>query len=166
MLNPVVSRVLAMSIAAGVVALDRWSKWLVETRVSLYDSITVIPGFFNIIRSENPGVAFGMLADGANRSRTVLLVAMSFIAISILGWMLWKMGRQDRWTSLGISLIFGGAIGNVYDRVIAGRVTDFLDFYAGTWHWYTFNLADSAIFIGAVLVGLMSLKPKPREANA
>src|SRR6267154_1020007 len=129
MTEAVFSRVLTLAIAAAVVGLDRWSKWLVETHLSLYDSMTIIPGFFNIVRSENSGVAFGILNDGASPRRTVLLVALSLAAIGILGAMLWKIGRQDRWTPVAISLIFGGAIGNVYDRAIAGKVTDFLDFY-------------------------------------
>jgi signal peptidase II len=161
------SRILTLVLAVSVVALDRWSKWLIETRLPLYDTVTVIPGFFNIVRSENPGVAFGILADGSSSGRTAILVALSLAAIAVLAVMLWKIGRQDRWTTIGISLIFGGAIGNVYDRIIAGKVTDFLDFYAGNWHWYTFNLADSAICIGAALLALSSLLIKPhREANA
>jgi signal peptidase II len=165
--NVAASRILTLAIAVSVVVLDRWSKWLIETRLQLYDTVTVIPGFFNIVRSENPGVAFGILADGSSSGRTAILVGLSLTAIAVLAVMLWKIGRQDRWTTLGISLIFGGAIGNVYDRIIAGKVTDFLDFYAGNWHWYTFNLADSAICIGAALLALSSLLLKPhREANA
>ena len=74
-----------------------------------------------------------------------------------------RVPGQDRWTALGISLIFGGALGNVYDRIIAGRVTDFLDFYAGTWHWYTFNIADSAICAGAAILALTSFFVKPQQ---
>jgi signal peptidase II len=167
MVSATTSRILTLAIGVSVVALDRWSKWLIETRLHVYDTVTVIPGFFNLVRSENPGVAFGMLADGASSGRTAILVAMSLAAIAVLAVMLWKIGHQDRWTTIGISLIFGGAIGNVYDRIIAGKVTDFLDFYAGNWHWYTFNLADSAICIGAGLLALSSLLMKPhREANA
>src|SRR5436305_376815 len=128
-------RALTVVTAAGVVGLDRWSKWLIESRLQLYDSLVVVPGFFNIVRSENPGVAFGILSEGSTRNHTAALVAMSLAAIVILGVMLWKIGRHDRWSAIGISLIFGGAIGNVYDRVTAGKVTDFLDFYAGNWHW-------------------------------
>ena len=161
------SRIMTLTTAATVVALDRSSKWLVESRLHLYDAVTVIPGFFNIVRSENPGVAFGILADGAGPGRTMFLIALSLAAIAALAVMLWKMGREDRWTVFAISLIFGGAIGNVYDRVVAGKVTDFLDFHALGWHWYTFNLADSAICIGACLMALSSFLTRPRqEANA
>ena len=163
----IASRLLPLLLSGSVAVLDRWSKWLVESRLNLYDSIAVIPGFFNIVRSENSGVAFGILQDGGSPGRTLILVLLSLIAIAALGVMLWKTGSQDRLTATGISLIFGGAIGNVYDRAFAGKVTDFLDFYAGTWHWYVFNLADSAICIGAALLALNAFLTRPRqEANA
>jgi len=156
-------RLIAFLTALGVLGLDRWSKWLVENRFNAFDTKPVIPGFFNIVRSENPGVAFGMFADHSSHSRTLLLVAMSLAAILILAVMLWKIERQDNLTVTGLALIFGGALGNVYDRVTAGTVTDFLDFYAGTYHWYTFNLADSAICIGAGLL-ILSMLLAPRNA--
>ncbi|HVW86858.1 MAG TPA: signal peptidase II [Bryobacteraceae bacterium] len=145
-------RLIALFTALAVFVLDRWSKSMVEAHVGAYDTKTVIPGFFNIIRSENPGVAFGIFADSSSHSRTPILVAVSVFAIAILAWMLWRIDRQDSLTAMGLSLIFGGAVGNVYDRMHAGVVTDFLDFYAGAYHWYTFNIADSAICVGAGLL--------------
>jgi signal peptidase II len=142
-------------IAILVVALDRWSKWLIETRFGPWDTKVVIPGFFNIVHSENPGVAFGIFAEGANHTRTLGLVVVTIAAVGVLGWMLWK--AKDRISSVALALITGGAIGNLYDRIHAGAATDFLDFYAGRYHWYTFNLADSAICIGAGLLILTML---------
>ena len=163
----IAGRLLPLLLSASVAVLDRWSKWLVESRLSLYDSVTVIPGFFNIVRSENPGVAFGILQEGGSPGRTAILVLLSLVAIAALGVMLWRTSHHDRWTATGIALIFGGALGNVYDRAFAGKVTDFLDFYAGAWHWYVFNLADSAICIGAGLLALSAFLTRPRqEANA
>jgi signal peptidase II len=160
-------RLTALFTAAGVFALDRWSKWMVESHIDAYDTKTVIPGFFNLIRSQNPGVAFGLFADNSSRSRTPLLVAVSVTAVLILAWMLWRIDRQDRPTATGIALIFGGALGNVCDRVRAGSVTDFLDFYLGAYHWYTFNVADSAICTGAGLLILsMLLQSRRKEAQA
>jgi signal peptidase II len=157
-------RVLALSVATAVFVFDRWSKWLIETRFGPWDSKVVIPGFFNLIRSENPGVAFGIFAEGATRGRTLALVAVTLIAVGVLGSMLWK--AQDRITSLALALITGGAMGNLYDRIHAGAATDFLDFYAGRHHWYTFNLADSAICTGAGLLILSMLTThKTREAS-
>jgi len=160
-------RLTALVIAVGVFALDRWSKWLVNNSFTAFDIKTVIPGFFNIVHSENPGVAFGIFADNTSHSRTLLLVGLSVVAILILAGMLWKIDRQDNLTATGLALIFGGAIGNVYDRVRVGAVTDFLDFYAGSYHWYTFNLADSAICVGAGLLILSMLSSnRKKEADA
>ena len=157
---------IAFLIAVGVFGLDRWSKFEIEHSLTAVDTKPVIPGFFNLVRSENPGVAFGIFAESVSRSRTPMLVAMSSIAILILAFMLWKIDRQDKYTAIGLSLIFGGALGNVYDRIHSGVVTDFLDFYAGSYHWYTFNLADTSICIGAGLLILSMLYTNKKEAHA
>jgi signal peptidase II len=150
-------RISAFILAIGVFALDRWSKWLVETRIGAFDTKPVIPGFFNIVRSQNPGVAFGMFAEGSSHSRTLLLVVLSIAAVVLLAGMLWRIDRLDNLSAAGLSLIFGGAIGNVYDRLHSGSVTDFLDFFAGDYHWYTFNIADASICTGAGLLILSML---------
>src|SRR5271165_6557349 len=113
-------RFAAFLIAIGVFALDRWTKWLVETQLTAYDSRTVIPGFFNIVRSGNPGVAFGMFAGSSSRTHTLVLIALSVVAISLLAGMLWRIERLDGPSAIGLALIFGGAMGNVFDRVRAG----------------------------------------------
>jgi signal peptidase II len=145
-------RAFAFVLALGVFGLDRWSKWLVETNIGDSDSRTVIPGFFNIVRSQNPGVAFGMFAETASHSRTPLLVGFSVVAVLVLAAMLWRIDRLDAPSAAGLALIFGGAVGNFFDRVRVGSVTDFLDFYAGDYHWYAFNVADTSIAIGAGLL--------------
>ena len=159
-----VRRVGAFLLAVDVLVLDRWTKWMVESKLDAYDTKVVVPGFFNIVRSGNPGVAFGIFQDNPSHNRTVLLVAVSLVAVCVLGWMLWRVDRQDRYTAAGLSLIFGGALGNVYDRVHFGSVTDFLDFYTGSYHWYTFNLADTAICIGAGLLMLSMLILNRKQA--
>ncbi len=159
-------RLQAFLTAAGVFAVDRWSKWIIETRYDAFDSTVVIPGFFNIVRSSNAGVAFGMFQENPSPLRTMILIAVSVVAVAILAAMLWKIDKQDRLTGTGLSLIFGGAVGNVYDRAHAGMVTDFLDFHAGEWHWYVFNLADSAICVGAGLLILSMLLVNKKEAGA
>jgi len=156
-------RVAAFLIAISVFALDRWTKWLVETQLTAYDSHTVIPGFFNIVRSGNPGVAFGMFAGSSSRTHTLVLIALSVVAISLLAGMLWRIERLDSPSAVGLALIFGGAMGNVFDRVRVGSVTDFLDFYAGTYHWYTFNVADASICTGAGLLILSMLKSQRKH---
>ncbi len=143
----------AFVIAAAVFAADRGTKSMVETQMSAYDSKTVIPGFFNIVRADNTGVAFGMFAS----AHSLVLVVISVAAVLLLAAMLWRIDRLDIPSATGLALIFGGALGNVYDRVHFGRVTDFLDFYAGSYHWYTFNLADASICTGAGLLLLSML---------
>jgi signal peptidase II len=145
-------RWLALATSLGIFGLDRGTKWLVETRLEAWDTKPVIPGFMNIVRSENPGVAFGIFADAVSQYRTTALVLMSMLAICVLAWLVWRIEKHDRLTAAGIALIFGGALGNVFDRVRSGRVTDFIDVYAGTWHWYIFNVADAAICVGAGLL--------------
>ena len=150
------NRVAAGAIALGVFAADRLSKRMIETNLAPDTVKPVIPGFFNLVRSENPGVAFGMFAEDSGRWHTPALVLFSIAAILVLAVMLWKIERLDRMSAVGLSLIFGGAVGNVYDRIRSGAVTDFLDFYVRSYHWYVFNLADSAICVGAGLL-LMSM---------
>ena len=164
-MTPAARRVAAFLTAGGVFALDRFSKWLVETRFGPYDTKTVIPGFFNIVRSENPGVAFGIFASEPSHSRAPLLIAVSVIAVVVLAAMLWRINRQDGYTTMGLALIFGGALGNVFDRIRGGAVTDFLDFYAAGWHWYTFNIADASICTGAGLL-ILGMLLSDRHAHA
>lgn len=125
---------------------------MIETHLAPDTVKPVIAGFFNLVRSENPGIAFSMFAEDSGRWHTPALVILSVVAILILAAMLWKIDRLDRMSAMGLSLIFGGAVGNVYDRVRSGAVTDFLDFYVRSYHWYIFNLADSAICVGAGLL--------------
>src|ERR1035438_5209171 len=124
-------RVKAYGAAALVFALDRLTKWIIETRVSFFDSYTLIPGIFDIVRSQNRGVAFGLFNDSTSQWRTTLLVVASVAAVGLVSVMLWNTSRLDRLSVCGLSLILGGAVGNVFDRIVKGQVTDFLDFYLG-----------------------------------
>jgi len=158
-------RVKAYLTAAAVLALDRLSKWVVERTLSAFDTVRVIPGLFNIVRSENRGMAFGILNDATGEWRTLLLVGLSAAAVVYISWMLWKDRSLERASFWGLSLILGGATGNVLDRAIWGRVTDFLDFYVSEYHWHTFNVADSAIVIGSGLLLLDLLRPGKQAAH-
>jgi signal peptidase II len=158
-------RLKAYGLALAVVVFDRVTKWIVETYVSAMDTYHVIPGFFDIVRSENRGVAFGIFNDSNNEWRTTLLVVAALAAVIFVSSMLWRPDRLDRLSFWGLALILGGAAGNVFDRAMWGRVTDFLDFYVGTYHWHTFNIADSAIVIGSGLLLLDLLRPKRQAAN-
>jgi signal peptidase II len=159
-------RLKAYSVAAAVFALDRLSKWIVERLVSYADTHTVIPGFFDIVFSQNRGVAFGILNDSTSEWRTAALIGLSVAAVIVVSLVLWNARRMDPLPLWGLSLILGGAAGNVFDRIVSGRVTDFLEFYIGQYHWPTFNIADSAIVIGSGLFLLDTLRSKRTAANA
>jgi len=151
--------------AVAVFAADRFTKWIIETRVSFLDTLNIIPGFFDIVHSQNRGVAFGLFSDGTSAWRSVALLIFSLAAVLVISRILWNAERLDRLSLWGLSLILGGAAGNVFDRVLWGRVTDFLEFYIGSYHWPTFNLADSAIVIGSGLLLMELLRPKRQAAN-
>ena len=133
--------------------------------MSFLDSYSVIPGFFEIVHSQNRGVAFGMFNDSNSEWRTLLLVLGSVAAIVVIGAMLWKAERLDRKTMWGCALILGGAAGNLLDRLLWGQVTDFLLFHVGEYQWPTFNVADSAIVIGSGLLLLDLVRAKRQAAN-
>jgi len=153
-------------LAGAVFAIDRLTKWIIETRVSFYDSHVVIPGFFEIVHSQNQGAAFGLFAQSTSEWRSVLLIGFSIVALVTLIVMLWRTSRFDRKTSIALALILGGALGNVFDRVVReGGVTDFLLFYIGSYQWPAFNAADSAIVIGSGLLLLDFFKVKRQPAH-
>ena len=157
-------RVKAYGAAAAVFALDRLTKWIIESHVSFSETYPVIPGFFDIIHSENRGVAFGFFNDSTSEWRTTLLVVLSLAAVVVVSVLLWNAQRLDRFSLWGFVLILGGAAGNVFDRMLWGSVTDFLLFHAGDYQWPTFNMADSAIVIGSLLLLIDLLRPK-RQAE-
>ena len=138
-----------IAIAGSIVILDQIVKAIIKNTVPLYDSITVIPGFFDISHIQNPGGAFGLLADQSPMLRMIVFIFFSSLAAGIIFYLYYKTDETALpYLSSGIALIFGGAIGNLIDRIRFGRVVDFLDFYIGTVHFPSFNVADSAVTIG------------------
>ena len=150
------ARIWSLLIAALVFILDRVTKVLIERNVSIWDTHQVIPGFFNIVHTKNRGAAFGMFSDGTSELRTFLLIGVSIAVLIFVAVLLLQPSRAgfsgSRTTMIGLSLVLGGAIGNIYDRIVSGMVTDFLEFYMGQWHFAAFNVADSAITVGAGLL--------------
>lgn len=158
-------RLKAYGAAAAILALDRFTKWLIETLLSFEDTYKVVPGLFDIVRSENRGVAFGIFNDSTSEWRTLLLVLLAIGAVIGVAIVLWHPERLDRLSRCGFALILGGAAGNVVDRVLYGRVTDFLLFYFHDYQWPAFNVADSAIVVGSGLLALGLLRPRPQTAK-
>lgn len=154
-------------IAVLIVLADRASKWLVTSNMHLNDSIDVLPGFFRLTHVQNSGAAFGLFADSASEWKVSILVVFSVLALVVVSALLWKNSHSITSTGVGLSLILGGAIGNLWDRLFSGRVVDFFDFFLGSYHWPAFNVADSAIVVGALLLVAEILFAKtPAEQNA
>ena len=146
------ARAIYLLIVLIVVLLDRWTKHLVAQRIRLYSHIQVIPGFFRLTHTENTGAAFSLFADSTAPWKTGLLIAFSVIALMVVSILLWKNQQAHVATGVGLSLIMGGALGNLWDRLARGRVVDFLLVYVKQYQWPVFNLADSAIVVGAGLL--------------
>src|SRR6266849_958807 len=139
-------------IAFFVVFLDRLAKWAVERNISLHESIQIIPGFFRLTHVENRGAAFGLFADSPTQWKIAMLVLFSIVALVVVSALLWRNSHSMPTTGIGLALILGGALGNLWDRLLNGRVVDFLLFYVGQYQWPAFNVADSAIVVGAGLL--------------
>jgi len=137
-----------------VVVTDQWSKWLVERSLPLHQPMEIIPGFLNFTHVQNSGVAFGMFAANGSSRGTLILTALGLVALVVVGVYFWHTSSHDRLMLTSLALILGGAVGNLMDRIAAGSVTDFIDAYVSTYHWHTFNVADSAITIGICLMAV------------
>src|SRR6266567_4199602 len=155
-------------LAVLVVLLDRWTKRLVAARIAMYTHIQIIPGFFRLTHTENTGAAFSLFANSPSHWKTALLIGFSVVAMVIVSVLLWRQTHTPTLTGIALSLILGGAVGNLWDRVASGRVVDFLLFYFKQYQWPVFNLADSAIVVGAGLLVIEILwdKSNPHEAPA
>jgi signal peptidase II len=152
-------------IALAVVILDRTTKWIVIKTIPLEDVIPIVPGFFRLTHLENTGAAFSLFAESTSPFRTALLIAFSLAALVVVCLLLWRGRHEFNSSTLALSLILGGAVGNLWDRLSDGKVTDFLDFYIGVHHWPPFNVADSAIVVGALLL-LLRMMRKDHAAPA
>jgi signal peptidase II len=146
-----------------ILALDQWTKWLVELKLPLHQSHVVLPGFFDLTHVQNTGVAFGLFASQGDGTQTAVLTGLGLLALAVVLFYMIRTDPRERMLLLALALILGGAVGNLADRIASGAVTDFLDFYVGSYHWHTFNVADSAITSGLVLMILDSLWPRKKS---
>ena len=152
-----------LGLSALVVVLDRITKLAVMRTFTLHESVEVT-SFFNMVFVYNRGAAFSFLSDAGGWQRELFIV----IALTAAAWITWLLRKHPSQTlfCLALSLILGGALGNVIDRVLYGAVVDFLDFHALGWHWPAFNVADMGISCGAILLIWDAITAKGRAATA
>lgn len=144
-----------LTLALVILIADRVSKMWIDKHVSLWDVWPVIPGLVNIIHAENPGMAFSLLSTASPAIRSFVLIGLAASVLVVVAVMLWRSPMPvERWA---LAAVLGGAVGNLWDRILRGTVTDFVDVYYGEWHWATFNVADSAITVGAIVLALHML---------
>jgi signal peptidase II len=154
----------SVAIIASIVTLDRLTKVYIVDHFSPYDIRPVIPGFFNIVHAENPGAAFGFLSQSHAEWRGYLLIGVSLTVLAIIGAMLFRPSTKKALIlEIALAFVFGGAAGNMYDRVLRGTVTDFLQFFFGSYEFPSFNVADSAITLGACLLILDLLRSRGKS---
>jgi signal peptidase II len=156
-------------ITGAIILLDAWTKWLIDTRIDLHETITIIPNFFQLVHVRNTGAAFGIGANAQSPIVPLILNAGAIAVFCVVVVYAMRSAVTDRILQVGLHLILGGAIGNLLDRFRFGYVVDFLDVYA-TWggrehHWPAFNVADSAICIGIALL-FFDMRKKPETAAA
>lgn len=148
-------------ISALIVALDQWTKLWIEGALELHGRLEVVPGFFDLVHVQNTGIAFGLFPAGGELGGTLVLTALGFAALAIVSIYFSRTSEREPLLLLSLSLVLGGAVGNLVDRILLRAVTDFLDVYVGAHHWPAFNVADSAVTVGIVLMLMYSFLPSP-----
>jgi len=158
-INPAMARWLWLSLL--VVVLDQATKWVAVGLLDPFRPVPLVP-LLNFTLMYNEGAAFSFLASAGGWQRWFFAVFALVMTVVLVVWLL-RLKPHERVTAMALSLVVGGAIGNLIDRVLTGRVVDFIDFYVGDWHWPAFNIADSAISAGVVLLLLTSLRSEPEQ---
>ncbi|MCU0559441.1 MAG: signal peptidase II [Desulfobacterales bacterium] len=148
-------------VAGGVLVLDQLTKAWVLKHLALGASLTLIPGFFDLTHVHNPGGAFGFLATMGPVVRAIVFIAASALAAGVILWLYLQTPTRQRLAAFGLALVFGGALGNLIDRIRFGVVIDFFDVYIGRMHWPAFNVADSAITVGVCIFAAHLIFAKP-----
>ena len=151
-------------LSAAVIVLDQLSKWLVVSHLAVYDSIRVLP-VFNLVLIHNPGAAWSFLAGASGWQRWFFTILALAVSAAIVVWMRFLPRREYRWRAIALALVLAGALGNVIDRLWHGYVIDFLQFHYQGWSYPAFNLADSAITVGAAMLILEGLFSRRRAAR-
>jgi signal peptidase II len=157
-------RLTAFVLLAGLVATaDQLSKHLVTKSINLGSGVVWVPGFINIVHARNTGAAFGIFSETGAGFRSTLLLLVSLVALLAILGLMFSSKNMDYCLLTGFSLFFGGALGNLVDRIRLGEVVDFLDLYVGNYHWPAFNVADSALCIGVGFFLLHAMKGTDRS---
>jgi signal peptidase II len=151
--------------ASIVVILDQLTKWAIVNNLRVHESIPILAGFFNLVHVRNRGMAFGLMNRPGNDLSFYFLTAASLFAVAFLFVWFYRMKEEDWRVSLGLSLVLGGAIGNLIDRLRFREVVDFLDLYFGHYHWPAFNVADSAITVGTVWLAISLILQSKRRSG-
>ena len=141
-----------LSLISTILVLDQVTKVLILKNIPHGTSFTVIPGFFNLTHVRNRGAIFGFMSQSGNPVIYALLTVASLAALGLVAYFFVRVPSQDRLLRTTLALILGGALGNQFDRLFRGYVVDFLEVYVESFHWPSFNVADSCISIGAVLL--------------
>lgn len=149
-------------LALVVIVLDQLTKYWADATLQLYWPKQIMPGL-NFMLSYNTGAAFSFLADAGGWQRWFFITLALGVSAFIISW-LRRLTHEERWMAIALTLILGGAIGNVIDRVYLGHVVDFIDVHAYGWHWPAFNIADSAITVGAVMMVIDGLRGRKNSA--
>ncbi len=150
-----------LNLSALVIIFDQLTKWLMSSWLDLYETVAVVP-YFNLTLAHNYGAAFSFLASAGGWQRWFFTLLAVVVSLVLIIWMK-RLKANARLEAISLALILGGAIGNVIDRVMHGYVIDFLDVYVGSYHWPAFNIADSAICVGAVLLIFDSFRSKTEQ---
>ena len=158
-MDPRIGKLRYLLVSLAVLVLDQWTKWLVEVHLPNHTAQPLVDGFLNLTHVRNTGVAFGLFASDAG-GQSWLLTVLGVAALLAVGLYFWFAPARDRSLLVALALVVGGAIGNLIDRVSSGAVTDFIDVYVGNHHWPSFNVADSAISVGIVLMAIDSFRPR------
>ncbi len=151
-------------VSVVILIVDQCTKLLADGLLTLHETIVLLP-VLAIRKAYNSGAAFSFLGDASGWQRW-FFIALAIGVIILLATWLRRLSAEQKWTALALALILGGAAGNLVDRVVYGHVIDFIDVYYGSWHWPTFNIADSAITAGAVLLLLEAFAGRHHEASA
>jgi len=159
------SRQVDLWIALAVVVLDQIVKAIVRREIALNESITVIPGFFDLTRVHNTGTAFGFMNSTDFPFKTVILACIAIGALAALAMYAATLPANQWLARIGLALILGGAAGNLIDRITAGYVVDFVDLYWSGWHFWAFNVADASITVGVALMILDLLGAGSRHVS-